>query len=271
VGKKFHIIPANQTGVTDAHFRAVHFTIGEAMKTKRTIVITGASQGIGAGLVSRFLERGYNVVATSRKVSTSKELPVSDRLLCIDGDVADPATADIVVEATLKAFGSVDALVNNAGVFIGKPFVDFPMEDYRRLQSINVDGFLFMTQRVVREMLGQGTGGSIVSITSPLTNSPIAGALSTVAMIKKGGIEAGSRNLAMEYATQGIRVNIVAPGIVDTPMHANDPMDVLASMSPMHGVSSVDEIVDAVVFVTEAPRIIGETVRVDGGGHLGKW
>jgi NAD(P)-dependent dehydrogenase (short-subunit alcohol dehydrogenase family) len=241
------------------------------MKTQRTIVITGASQGIGAGLVSRFLERGYNVVATSRKVSASKELPVSDRLLRVDGDVADAATANKVVEAAVAKFGSVDALVNNAGIFIGKPFVDFPIEDYRSLQSINVDGFLFMTQRVVRQMLAQGTGGSIVSITSPLTNSPIAGAFATVAMITKGGIEAGSRNLAMEYAAQGIRVNIVAPGIVDTPMHATDPMDMLATMSPIQGISSVDEIVDAVVFVTEAPRVTGETVRVDGGGHLGKW
>jgi NAD(P)-dependent dehydrogenase (short-subunit alcohol dehydrogenase family) len=231
------------------------------MKNARTIIITGASQGIGAGLVSRFLDRGYNVVATSRKVSESKELPISERLVRVDGDVADPA----------KAFGSVDALVNNAGIFIGKPFVDFPIEDYRKLQSINVDGFLFMTQRVVRQMLAQGTGGSIVSITSPLTQSPIAGSMSTVAMITKGGIEAGSRNLAMEYVTQGIRVNIVAPGIVDTPMHTDSPKDVIAMMSPIPGISSVDEIVDAVVFVTEAPRVTGETIRVDGGGHLGKW
>lgn len=241
------------------------------MKSSRTIIITGASQGIGAGLVTRFLDRGYNVVATSRKVNDSKELPSSDRLVRVDGDIADSATADAVVKAAVKAFGSVDALVNNAGVFIGKPFADFPIEDYRKLQSINVDGFLFMTQRVVRQMLAQGTGGSIVSITSPLTQSPIAGAMATVAMITKGGIEAGSRNLAMEYATQGIRVNIVAPGIVDTPMHTDSPKDLIAMMSPIQGISSVDEIVDAVVFVTEAPRVTGETVRVDGGGHLGKW
>ncbi|RUL62232.1 SDR family oxidoreductase [Dyella dinghuensis] len=241
------------------------------MKTPRTIIVTGASQGIGAGLVSRFLELGYNVVATSRQVSASKELPVSDRLVRVDGDVADPATADAVVEAAVKAFGSVDALVNNAGIFIGKPFADFPIEDYRQLQSINLDGFLFMTQRVVRQMLVQGKGGSIVSITSPLTNNPIAGAFASVAMMTKGGIEAGSRNIAMEYASQGIRVNIVAPGIVDTPMHAGTPKDALGTMSPIQGVSSVDEIVDAVVFVTEAPRVTGETVRVDGGGHMGKW
>jgi NAD(P)-dependent dehydrogenase (short-subunit alcohol dehydrogenase family) len=159
----------------------------------------------------------------------------------------------------------------STGIFIGKSFVDFPTEDYRKPQSINVDGFLFRTQRVVREMLAQGMGGSIVSITSPLTNSPIVGSVPTVAMITKGGVEAGSPNLAMECAAQGNRVNLVAPGIFDTPMHTNDPTDVLATMSSIQDVSSVEEIVDAAVFVTEAPRVTGETVRVDGGGHLGKW
>lgn len=241
------------------------------MKAHPTIVITGASQGIGAGLVSRFLERGYNVVATSRKISASTELPQSERLLRVDGDVADPATAAKVVDAAVAKFGSVDALVNNAGIFIAKPFLDITLEDYRSLQATNVDGFLHMTQRVVRQILSQGTGGSIVSITSPLADNPIAGANAAVAMITKGGIEAASRNLAMEFAPQGIRVNTVAPGIVDTPMHANGPKDILATFSPIKGISTVDEIVDAVVFVTEAPRITGESVRVDGGSHLGKW
>jgi NAD(P)-dependent dehydrogenase (short-subunit alcohol dehydrogenase family) len=242
------------------------------MKAHPTIIITGASQGIGAGLVSRFLDRGYNVVATSRNVSASKALPESERLLRVDGDVADPATAVRVVDAAVAEFGSVDALVNNAGIFIAKPFLDITLEDYRNMLAINVDGFLHMSQRVVRQMLAQATGGSIVSITSPLADSPIKGSLATVAMITKGGIEAGSRNLAMEFAAEGIRVNTVAPGVVDTPMHADDPKDVLASFfSPINGISSVDDVVDAVVFVTEAPRITGESVRVDGGGHLGKW
>lgn len=241
------------------------------MKAQPTIVITGASQGIGAGLVTRFLERGYNVVATSRKISASTELPQSDRLLRVDGDIADPATAAKVVDAAVAKFGSVDALVNNAGIYIAKPFLDITLEDYRALQTTNVDGFLHMTQRVVRQLLAQGTGGSIVSITSPLADNPIAGANSAVAMITKGGIESASRNLAMEFAGQGIRVNTVAPGIVDTPMHANSPKDVLATFSPINGISTVDEIVDAVIFVTEAPRITGESVRVDGGAHLGKW
>jgi NAD(P)-dependent dehydrogenase (short-subunit alcohol dehydrogenase family) len=134
-----------------------------------------------------------------------------------------------------------------------------------------MDGFVFMTQHVLRQMIAQGTGGSVVSITSPLTTSPITGVPAAATMITKGGIEAASRNIAMEYAPQGIRVNMVAPGIVDTPMHATGDKSVLATLSPLHGISSIHEIVDAVVYVTEAPRVTGETIRVDGGSHLGKW
>jgi NAD(P)-dependent dehydrogenase (short-subunit alcohol dehydrogenase family) len=241
------------------------------MKSHPTIVITGASQGIGAGLVNRFLERGYNVVATSRDISKSTNVPQSERLVRVDGDVADPATAGRVVEAALAKFGSVDALVNNAGVFIPKPFVDTTVEEYRKLLSVNMDGFVFMTQHVLRQMIVQGTGGSVVSITSPLTTSPITGVPAAATMITKGGIEAASRNIAMEYAPQGIRVNMVAPGIVDTPMHAAGDKSALATLSPLHGISSINEVVDAVVYVTEAPRVTGETIRVDGGSHLGKW
>jgi NAD(P)-dependent dehydrogenase (short-subunit alcohol dehydrogenase family) len=241
------------------------------MKSHPTIVITGASQGIGAGLVNRFLERGYNVVATSRDISKSTNVPQSERLVRVDGDVADPATAGRVVEAALAKFGSVDALVNNAGVFIPKPFVDTTVEEYRKLLSVNMDGFVFMTQHVLRQMIVQGTGGSVVNITSPLTTSPITGVPAAATMITKGGIEAASRNIAMEYAPQGIRVNMVAPGIVDTPMHASGDKSALATLSPLRGISGINEVVDAVVYVTEAPRVTGETIRVDGGSHLGKW
>ncbi|QWT21058.1 SDR family oxidoreductase [Bacillus sp. NP157] len=238
---------------------------------RKTIIVTGASQGIGAGIAKSFLDRGYNVVATSRSVSQSTDLPVSDRLVRVDGDVASAATADAVVASALEAFGSVDGLVNNAGVFVAKPFVDTTEADYRSLVSINLDGFVYMTQRVVKQMLAQGTGGAITSITSPLADHPIAGVPASIAMITKGGIESASLNLAMEYAAQGIRVNTVGPGIVDTPMHANGPKDVLATLSPIHGISSIQEIADAVLFLTEAPRITGEHLRVDGGAHVGKW
>ena len=239
--------------------------------SNKTVIITGASQGIGAALVNSFLDRGYNVVATSRSVSKSTELKNSDRLARVDGDVADPATARKAVDTALARFGSVDALVNNAGIFFTKPFTETSVEEYRQVTAINLDGFLHMTQAAAGQMLKQSKGGSIVSITTPLTDHPIAGVNAAVAMMTKGGINSASKNLAMEYAKQGIRVNTVAPGIVDTPMHANDPHDFLATLSPIPGISSPQEIVDAVVFLTEAKRVTGEVLHVDGGGHLGKW
>ena len=240
------------------------------MSTLKTIVITGASQGIGAGLVNTFARRGYNVVATSRSVSRSSEIPASDKVVRVDGDIADPATARKVVETALSRFGRIDALVNNAGIFFAKPFVDYTLDDYRKLAATNVEGFLHLTQLVVRQMVAQKSG-SIVSITTPLTHHPIAGMPVSVAMITKGGIEAASKNIAMEYARDGIRVNTVAPGVVDTPLHRDNPKDFLKTLSPMNSISSAQEIVDAVVFLTEAPHITGEVLHVDGGAHLGKW
>jgi NAD(P)-dependent dehydrogenase (short-subunit alcohol dehydrogenase family) len=239
--------------------------------TDKTVIITGASQGIGAGLANRFLERGYQVVATSRQVSKSTEISASDRLARVDGDIADPATAKAVVETALARFGAIHALVNNAGIFFTKPFIDYTIDDYRRLSATNLEGFLHLTQRVVRQMLAQKSGGSIVSITTPLVDHPIAGINASVAMLTKGGIEAMSKNIAMEYAKERIRANTVAPGVVDTPLHKDNPKDFLNTLSPLHGVSGVQEIVDAVLFLTEAPRITGEVLHVDGGAHLGKW
>jgi NAD(P)-dependent dehydrogenase (short-subunit alcohol dehydrogenase family) len=241
------------------------------MSTSKTIVITGASQGIGAGLVNTFAGRGYNVVATSRSVSRSSEIPASDKVARVDGDIADPATARKVVETALSRFGRIDALVNNAGIFFAKPFVDYTLDDYRKLAATNVEGFLHLTQLVVRQMVAQKSGGSIVSITTPLISHPIAGMPVSVAMITKGGIEAASKKIAMESARDGIRVNTVAPGVVDTPLHKDNPKDFLKTLSPMNSISSAQEIVDAVVFLTEAPHITGEVLHVDGGAHLGRW
>jgi NAD(P)-dependent dehydrogenase (short-subunit alcohol dehydrogenase family) len=241
------------------------------MQERKTILITGASQGIGAGLANAFLERGYNVVATSRQISQSDEIKPSDRLARVDGDIADAATARSVVETAVGRFGSINALVNNAGIFFTKPFVDYTIEDYHRLTATNLEGFLHLTQLAVRQMLSQASGGSIVSITTSMVDHPIAGVNASVAMGTKGGIEAISKNIAMEYAKQGIRVNTVAPGIVDTPLHKDNPKDVLKTLSPMGSISNIAEIVDAVVFLTEAAHITGEVLHVDGGAHLGKW
>jgi NAD(P)-dependent dehydrogenase (short-subunit alcohol dehydrogenase family) len=239
--------------------------------TDKTVIVTGASQGIGAGVANGFLERGYNVVATSRRVSQSAEISASQRLACVDGDIADPETAKAVVETALARFGSIDALVNNAGIFFTKPFIDYTIEDYHRLTATNLEGFLHLTQRVVRQMLVQKRGGSIVSITTPMVDHPIAGLNASVAMLTKGGIEAMSKNIAMEYAKEQIRANTVAPGVVDTPLHKDNPKEFLKTLSPMNGVSSVKEIADAVLFLTEAPRVTGEVLHVDGGAHLGRW
>ena len=240
--------------------------------TDKTVIVTGASQGIGAGLANRFLERGYNVVATSRRVSQSAEVSACERLARVDGDIADPETAKAVVETALARFGSIDALVNNAGIFFTKPFIDYTIEDYCCPRgATNLEGFLHLTQRIVRQMLAQKRGGSIVSITTPMVDHPIAGVNASVAMLTKGGIEAMSKNIAMEYAKEQIRANTVAPGVVDTPLHKDNPKDFLKTLSPMHSVSTVREIVDAVFFLTEAPRITGEVLHVDGGAHLGRW
>jgi NAD(P)-dependent dehydrogenase (short-subunit alcohol dehydrogenase family) len=241
------------------------------MQRNKTILITGASQGIGAGLVNTFIERGYNVVATSRNVTRSEEIKPSKLLARVDGDIGDPATAKKVVETAITNFGAIDALVNNAGTFLPKPFLDYTIEDFRKLSSTNLDGFIHLTQLAIRQMLQQKSGGSVVSITSSMVDHPIAGVTASVAMITKGGLDAISRSLAMEYARDGIRVNTVAPGIVDTPLHKDNPKEFLKTLSPMASISNVQEIVDSVLFLTEAPHVTGEVLHVDGGAHLGKW
>src|SRR5262249_35932467 len=221
------------------------------MQERKTVLITGASQGIGAALVNTFVERGYNVVATSRRVSQSAEIKASNHVALVDGDSADPATAKKVAETALDKFGSIDALVNNAGIFIAKPFVDYTDDDFRKVSATNLDGFIHLTQLAIRQMLEQKKGGSVVSITTSLVDHPIAGYNASVSMVTKGGIDAASRSLAMEYAKDGIRVNTVAPGVVDTPLHKDNPKDFLKTLSPMGAISGAQEIADAVVFLTE--------------------
>jgi NAD(P)-dependent dehydrogenase (short-subunit alcohol dehydrogenase family) len=241
------------------------------MASRRTIIITGASQGIGAGLVHAFLERGYNVVANSRNITSSGTFPTSDQLALVDGNIGEAAIAVKIVDTAVTRFGTIDALVNNAGIFFAKPFTDFTADDFEALSTVNLKGFLYVTQGVVKQMLAQKMGGSVVSITSSLVVNPIADAPASVPMITKGGIEAATRSLASEYAKQHIRFNAVAPGIVDTPMHANDPKDFLKTLSPMGTISSVGDIVNAVIYLTEAGNVTGEVLHVDGGAHQGRW
>jgi NAD(P)-dependent dehydrogenase (short-subunit alcohol dehydrogenase family) len=238
---------------------------------QKTAIVTGASQGIGAGAVKAFLDRGYSVVANSRNISKSGAFATSDRLALVDGNIAEAATAVKIAEVAIDKFGSINALVNNAGIFFSKSFTDYTLDDLRSLISVNIEGFLTITQLAVKQMVAQKAGGSIVNITSTVVDHPIAGVNASVPMITKGGLEAVTRNLAMEYVKQGIRVNAVAPGIVDTPMHTDDPKDFLKTLQPMGGISSVKDIVDAIMYLTEAAQVTGEVLHVDGGSHVGKW
>ena len=238
---------------------------------RKTALVTGASQGIGAGIVRAFVERGFNVVANSLKVTRSTEVAASERVALVEGDIGDPATAARIVEAALSRFHSIDVLVNNAGIFFTKPFTEYTAEDFRSLVSTNVEGFLYVTQLAVKQMLAQKTGGSVVTITAALARNPIRGVTAAVPMITKGGLETVTQQLAMEYAKEGIRVNAVAPGVVETPLHRDTPRDVMESLSPMGRTSTVKDIADAVLYLTDAATVTGHVLYVDGGAHFGRW
>jgi NAD(P)-dependent dehydrogenase (short-subunit alcohol dehydrogenase family) len=238
---------------------------------RKTAIVTGASQGIGAGIVNAFVERGFNVVANSRKVTQSAEVAASDRVALVDGHIGEPATAARIVETALSRFKSIDALVNNAGIFFTKPFTDYTADDFESLVSTNVEGFLYVTQLAIKQMLAQKTGGSVVTITAALARNPIRGVTAAVPMITKGGLETITQHLAMEYAKDGIRVNAVAPGAVYTPLHKNTPKDVMESLSPMGRPSTVKDISDAVMYLTDAATVTGHILYVDGGAHFGRW
>jgi NAD(P)-dependent dehydrogenase (short-subunit alcohol dehydrogenase family) len=238
---------------------------------QKTIIVTGASQGIGAAVANLFLDRGYNVLGNSRKINHKNELPRSDRLVLVEGDIGLAATAAKIVGTAVERFGSIDALVNNAGIFFSKPFTEYTTEDFRALSSTNLDGFIYTTQLAVKQMLAQKSGGSVVSITTSIVDHPLADFTASVPMITKGGINAISRSLAMEYAPHAIRVNVVAPGVVDTPMHLNSPQEFLRTLSPLRQVSSAKDIAEAVFYLTEASQVTGEVLHVDGGAHLGRW
>jgi NAD(P)-dependent dehydrogenase (short-subunit alcohol dehydrogenase family) len=238
------------------------------MSGKQTAIITGASGGIGAGLVEVFLKEGYNVVATS--LNTSRSLTASPSLVLLDGDIGKQETAAKVVESAIKNFGTIEVLVNNAGIFRIKAFTDFTTEDFNALVSTNLLGFLYMTQFTVKQMLKQRSG-NIVSITAALADQPIAGENASVSMITKGGLNTVTRSLAIEYAQEGIRFNAVAPGVVDTPLHEGVSKESLTTRQALKTVTRVKDIVDAVLYLARAGQVTGEVIHVDGGSHAGRW
>jgi NAD(P)-dependent dehydrogenase (short-subunit alcohol dehydrogenase family) len=238
------------------------------MSGKKTAIITGASQGIGAGLVEGFVKRGYNVVATARH--TNQLLTASPSLILVDGDIGKQETATKTVEAAITHFGTVDVLVNNAGIFRTKPFTEFTTEDFNALVSTNLLGFLYMTQLTVKQMLKQKSG-SVVTISASLVDQPFIGEKASVSMITKGGLNAVTRSLAIEYAKEGIRFNAVAPGVVDSPLHKDEPKDALGASQPMGKIVEIKDIVEAVLYLAEAGQVTGEILHVDGGAHAGRW
>jgi len=234
------------------------------MSTNKVALITGASQGIGAGLVQGFRDRGYRVVANSRSIKPSDAAD----LVTVAGDIADPAVAKRVVNTAIERFGRIDTLVNNAGIFISKPFIEYTAEDFANVMSVNVAGFFHVTQQAAARMLSQKSG-HIVNVTTTLVDHPIAGVPAALASLTKGGLDAVTRGLAIEYADKGIRVNAVSPGIIKTPMHPKETHEFLANLHPMKRIGEVSEIVDAVLYLDNAAFVTGEVLHVDGGQHAG--
>ena len=241
------------------------------MQAKRkTMIVTGAGQGIGAGVANAFIERGYNVVGNSLNI-TASTFATTDRLAVVPGDIGEPSIADEIALTAIKTFGSIDGVVNDAGIFFTKRFTEYTTQDFEKLSKTNLQGYINITQLAVKQMLTQKSGGSVTCVTSAMVEHPIAGINASVAMVTKGGLEAITRSLAMEYAKEGIRFNAVAPGVVNTPMHANDSSEYLKGLSPMGEIPDIADIVQAIVYLTEARHVTGEVLHVDAGEHNGKW
>jgi NAD(P)-dependent dehydrogenase (short-subunit alcohol dehydrogenase family) len=231
---------------------------------QKVAIVTGASQGIGAALVRAFRSRDYKVVANSRSIKAIADPDV----VPVQGDVADPVTADLVFEEALKRFGHVDTLVNNAGIFIAKPFTAYSMDDYAVYMATNVTGFFHMTQRAVAAMNKQGHG-HIVTITTSLVDQPMTSVPAVLASLTKGALNAATKSLAIECAKSGVRVNAVSPGIIKTPMHPVEAHQALASMHPMGRMGETSDVVDAVMYLDSAGFVTGEILHVDGGQAAG--
>lgn len=234
------------------------------MSSQKVVIVTGASQGIGAELVKAYRAQGYRVVATSRSIQSSTDPDI----VTIPGDIADAATAEKVVAAALERFGRIDSLVNNAGIFVAKPFTSYTAEDYAAVTGTNTSGFFHITQRAIAQMEKQRSG-HVVSITTSLVDHAIQGVPSVLASLTKGGVNAATKSLAIEYAKTGIRVNAVSPGIIKSPMHAPETHEALGGLHPVGHMGEMKDIADAVLFLENAPFVTGEILHVDGGQSAG--
>ncbi len=243
---------------------SAHEGVPRIADSQKVAIITGASQGIGAGLVAGFRRAGYAVVATSRSIGPSDE---SD-FLTVQGDITEAATAQRVVERSLDRFERIDSLINNAGIFIGKPFTDYTLDDYAKVTAVNLAGFFHITQRVIPQMVAQGRG-HIVNITTSLVDHADSKSPSALASLTKGGLAAVTRSLATEYASRGLRVNAVAPGVIKTPMHDPQSYEGMAALHPLGRIGEISDIVDGILYLERAPFVTGEILHIDGGRAAG--
>jgi NAD(P)-dependent dehydrogenase (short-subunit alcohol dehydrogenase family) len=232
-------------------------------------IVTGASSGIGLGVTQALLERGWRVIATSRAISKSKDLKPSQDLVLVDGDAGKKETAVKVVDVALKHFDRIDLLVNNAGIFIPKAFTDYTEEDYNLVMNTNVASFFYMTQQVIPQMKKQKSG-HVVDISAVVADQPSGAAPALLAVLSKSPMPAASKALALEYAAYNIRFNTVSPGVINTPMHANDDHAALANFHPLARMGEISDIVDAILYLQNATFVTGENIRVDGGVHAGR-
>jgi NAD(P)-dependent dehydrogenase (short-subunit alcohol dehydrogenase family) len=232
---------------------------------ERVAIITGASRGIGAALVDAYRKLNYSVVTNSRTITASND----HRVAAVAGDIADPATAERLVTTAIEQFKRVDTLINNAGVFVSKPFTEYTVEDYDYVSKVNLDGFFHITQRVIAQMLSQGDGGHVVNVTTTLVERADARVPSALASLTKGGLASVTKSLAIEYARKGIRVNAVSPGAIDTPLHAGDDHAALTGLHPLGRMGAVADIVEGVLYLETANFVTGEFLHIDGGQSAG--
>ena len=233
--------------------------------SQKVVVVTGASQGIGAEVVNAFRKLDYRIVATSRSIKPSDD----ENILCIAGDIGDPTTARRVISEGVARFGRIDTLVNNAGIYIGKPFTEHTAEDYAAVMNVNMAGFYHITQLAIAHM-EKHSSGHVVNVTSGIDHSAISGVYSVLAALTKGGLNAATKSLAIEYAKKGIRVNAVAPGIIKTPMHAPETHEALGAFHPIGRMGETSDIANAILFLDSAPFVTGEILHVDGGQSAGR-
>jgi NAD(P)-dependent dehydrogenase (short-subunit alcohol dehydrogenase family) len=234
------------------------------MEPRKVAVITGGSQGIGAGLVEAYRRLGYAVVANSRSIAASSDTST----VTVAGDISDPAVAEKVIATAVDTFGRVDTLVNNAGIFIAKPFGEYTQQDYDNALRVNLGGFFHVTQKALAQMETQGTG-HVVNVTTTLVENANSNVPSALASLTKGGLASVVKSLAIEYAGRGIRVNAVSPGIIKTPLHPEEAYDTYAALHPLGRMGTVDDIVHGVLYLEQAPFVTGEFLHVDGGQSAG--